>query len=425
MKPSSLSRLQRHLSSAVRASVIAASWAGALACSSPQRFESAMKDQPAAGDEGEDSEQPPEDETTLAGTVSPPSSTAAPLSETASEPTPLHSADAAAAPLPSGTASSLPDGTSDWLTEANVSSEASAPAASASAGPDDLTEPSVPSDTAPLGTSSGVQDSHDPTASSHDVSSAPPPVDECPEHDDQLLAGNCGCGHEPSPACDSLRSAISHRYSFVSHAMAVGYDPETIPDSVGSADGTIHDGEFDWDGSLRLDGQNSYVELPARLLSGNDETTVDLWVKWWGGEDNQRLLNFGQAPNTASGTPDNFLSISPSGSDGVLTVQYRTDGDERADKLRADTPLQTSDLQHITLVIRQQSLALFVNGRLEVDAETPHRLEDLKDDDNWLGRALYSSYPLYHGALFEFRVFERALTDDEVALVDDLGLALP
>jgi arabinan endo-1,5-alpha-L-arabinosidase len=150
-----------------------------------------------------------------------------------------------------------------------------------------------------------------------------------------------------------------------------------------------------------------------------------LWLKWWGGDDNQRLLNFGLAPNDSGDAPDNYLSISPSGSEGVLTVQYRTNGDGRGDKLETSNSLETSDRQHITVVIREQSLSLFVDGESKATTETTHRLSDLDDDDNWLGRALYSGYPLYNGALFEFRVFNRALTDDEVAKLDQLGLELP
>lgn len=264
-----------------------------------------------------------------------------------------------------------------------------------------------------------------PALETEDNETTTAPFDECPDHEAQLVAGNCGCGHEPDPRCDVLRQALSHRYSFVSHAPEEDYDGSKILDTVGGAHGSIHDADFDWDGSLLMDGQDGYVELPAGLLSAHDTVTVDLWVKWWGGDDNQRLLNFGLAPSDSDDAPDNYLSISPSGSNGVLTVQYRTNGDERGDRLETEGSLGTSDLQHVTVVIGDQSLTLFVDGASKATVETTHRLSDLDDDDNWLGRALYSGYPLYNGALFEFRVFGRALTDDEVEMLDQVGLDFP
>lgn len=250
----------------------------------------------------------------------------------------------------------------------------------------------------------------------------PDPADECPDHD-QRVAGPCGCGHEPDPKCKALSDALIHRYAIVSHAEEGEY-PASIPDSVGSANASVHDSRFDWDGSLLLDGSDSYLQFPSGLLSSRDEITLDLWVKWWGGGDNQRLLNFGLAPNSDD-APDNFLSISPSGGNGVLTVQYRTNPDERGDKLEAEYSLPTTDLHHLTLVIRAESFELYVNGESVGSVETLHHLHDLDDTDNWLGRALYSEYPLYNGALYEFRVFERALKHDEVAKMDEVGLDLP
>lgn len=318
----------------------------------------------------------------------------------------------------------------------NADEETSSGAATTGAAPSDATsetatsEPastsgetaSGGSDSAPTATSEPLPSDSSSTAASTSEPDEPGPPDECPDHKQQV-AGPCGCGHEPDPKCKALSDALIHRYAIVSHAEEGEY-PASIPDSVGSADASVHDSRFDWDGSLLLDGNESYLQFPTGLLSSRDEVTLDLWVKWWGGGDNQRLLNFGHAPNSDD-APDNFLSISPSGGNGVLTVQYRTNPDERGDKLEAEYSLPTSDLHHLTLVIRAESFEFYVNGESVGNVETLHHLHDLDDTDNWLGRALYSEYPLYNGALYEFRVFERALNDDEVTKMDEVGLDLP
>jgi hypothetical protein len=395
---------------------------GTTSCNVAQRFESAMTDQPASGEEHES-------ETDGAPTVSVPQTdetAATSRSETMVREDGEGEAGATEASTTGALATAVsvePTSERDGVSADTADAGATSPAPSSVTSDIEptlsgLTDDAPSSDIgAPAGTATAVETSAETTE--------PSPLDECPGHETQLVAGSCGCGHAPEPKCDALREATSHRYSFVSHAAQEGYDASTIPDSVGSADGSIHDAAFDWDGSLLMNGDGSYVSLPSGLLSSHVETTIDFWLKWWGGSDNQRLLNFGLAPNDSEDAPDNYLSISPSGSNGVLTVQYRTNGDERGDKLEASDPLVTSDLQHVTVVIRKQSLSLFVNGKSEATVDTVHRLSDLDDNDNWLGRALYSGYPLFEGAFFELRVFNRALGDDEVAKLDEVGLDLP
>lgn len=382
----------------------------ALSCSSPQRFASSngvSSDEESGSTDGT---------TTAAGsrTGSESGSVGDSKARDASgtDATPTDDSDDAASTQ--GEHTSHPANPTDDVTQSEVSQPLD------SSGRTSPTASSEQPDVAPTEAATSAPSSEGSTPST----SEPAPFDECPDHDDQLVAGSCGCGHKPEPKCEALRQALRHRYSFVSHASSPGFDGSVIPDSVGSADGTVHGGTYDWDGSLRLDGQTTYVQLPPGLLSSGKEATLDLWVKWWGGGDNQRVLNFGARPS-GSGAPDNYLSISPKGSEGVLTVQYRTDARSSGLRLESSGSLPTSDLEHVTVVIGERSLSLFVDGKRHGSVETKHKLTDLKDNDNFLGRALYSEYPRYHGALFEVRIFSRALADDEVKKLDQLGLALP
>ncbi len=247
------------------------------------------------------------------------------------------------------------------------------------------------------------------------------PIDECPNHEQQER-GSCGCGHDPHPLCESLIDALVHRYPFVFPSNQ--QPPHLVDDLVGSADAVAFESRLKDDGALLLEGDQAYIELPPRIVSPLTEATFELWLRWWGGDTNQRILNFGRAPD-GDDAPENFLSISPKGSNGVLSVQFRTDPDDRGDRLETDAPLSTDNLEHITLVVRPNEILLYLNGEVAQTATTPHRLDQLDDTENWLGRALYEEYPRYNGALYEFRIFGRALTVEEIRKTHEIGLAMP
>lgn len=278
-----------------------------------------------------------------------------------------------------------------------------------------------PGDTSTPRSEVGSGSSHGETSASASIEVDPPFEDECPGHD-QTERGWCGCGHIADPLCQALSEALAHRYSF-----ALPPDqpaPEVVHDSVGAAALELFQAEVDHDGSVILNGEGAFLSLPPGTLSKLTEATLDIWVRWWGGSDNQRILNFGAAPDDGD-APDNYLSISPRGSNDVLSVQYRTDPDERGERLDADFALPTDSIQHLTLVVSVDKLTLYANGELAESASTRHRLEDLDDDANWLGRALYADYPNLGAAFYEFRIYGRALSGEEVRTSHAVGLDLP
>lgn len=231
----------------------------------------------------------------------------------------------------------------------------------------------------------------------------------------------CRCAPAPQEHCESVKSALLHRFSFVFDG---GETPSKVDDSVGDAEATLVNASVDERGVLHLDGNDAYVQLPPKFVSRHEELTLDIWLEWFGGAANQRILNIGRAPRGLA-APDHYLAISPSGSRNVLSVQYRSNPLRSGDRLELETPLPTDSLQHLTLVLRPSELQLYLNGELAGAIDTVHRLTALDDAQVWLGRALYNDYPFYDGTLHEFRVFGRALSADEIRYGHGLGLDLP
>lgn len=276
--------------------------------------------------------------------------------------------------------------------------------------PDDAAAP--PSDAyAPGDHDAGPGDCE--SASCADASTMP--SDECPEHPAQVLRGPCGCGFEPDERCVQLEGLLAHRYSFDGNG-------RQVTDSVGGAHGQALGVELDGRGVLALDGEDAYAELPPGVASAYSAATFEAWVRWDGGEDNQRIFNFG-TPDGNNGVPLSYLSLSPaSGSDNLLTASYRV-GDASGQNLRGDDTLTTGVLQHIAVVVDspEGEWSLVLQGELERRENSSQELQQLQDQVNWLGRALYSGYPLFRGELEEFRIYAGALTEEQLEKSFELG----
>lgn len=247
-----------------------------------------------------------------------------------------------------------------------------------------------------------------------DTVDASVPGDECPDIAEQLLRGSCGCGFASDPICEELEAHIVHRYSFD------GTGKQVI-DSVGGADGEAIDVELDGSGELELDGNSQHVVLPAGIASESNNATFEAWVIWHGGDNSQRVFNFGTpVPNE---TPQQFISFTPaSGNDGSMAVSVRI-GNADSGTLRADWGLPTGSVQHLTTVFDGDAseVRLYIGTELVEILEHAFVLQDLADSVNYLGRALYDAYPTFDGSLLEFRVYDVALDLDQVSQSDALG----
>lgn len=239
--------------------------------------------------------------------------------------------------------------------------------------------------------------------------------DECPDHPEQQRRGPCGCGFEPDARCAVLESLLAHRYSFSGQG-------NQVHDSVGGAHGETFNVQLDGSGVLNLNGNGAYAQLPEGVASARNSATFEVWARWDGGDANQRIFNFG-TPDDGNGVPESFISLSPtSGADDRLTLSYRV-GSSGGQTLRAPTGLPAGSVQHVAVVVdsEQGQLSVYVQGERLVQESTSQQLESLQDRVNWLGRALYPSYPYFRGVLDEFRIYAGALSADEIDMSLELG----
>jgi hypothetical protein len=231
--------------------------------------------------------------------------------------------------------------------------------------------------------------------------------------------------------CSGAEAVLVHRYTFNGSAN----------DSVGTAHGTIVDPGNPTavfaNGLLDLSansGQGSnaisddaYVDLPNGIVSSaaaSGAVTFEFWASVATTRTWQRFGDFGASNNgentSASGDVSQYLMITPNSgrfANGLeITNHPATNLGEP--NVGATGPFPEGEVQHVAAVYDQNNFAmtLYHNGVL-IGTNEIHPDVDLKapiDNNNWLGRSQWND-PVFDGSYDEFRIYNHALTEAEVA----------
>jgi len=205
---------------------------------------------------------------------------------------------------------------------------------------------------------------------------------------------------------------IVHRWSFDADAS----------DSVGDADGVLKDGAKVNEGQVELDGETAFVELPiGTTIAGLKNATVEGWVTWkeyldpWA-----RIFDFGQGRNASMYvTPRNGFARPGSAADTPRFTITNT-GLQNEEQVNAPDKFPIDKETHVAVTIDgEQGVAkMYLDGKLVATQEglklTPSDLGNTPN--NWLGASQYQDAdPLFYGSISEFRIYDTALSDDDVS----------
>ena len=202
-----------------------------------------------------------------------------------------------------------------------------------------------------------------------------------------------------------------------------------VTDGVGTANGTVMNAQLSGSGSLALTGGTSdqYVDLPDRIFSTLTSATLEFWVTWNGGNNNQRILDFGS--NQQSGSAFYAVTtviISPnSAPDGTprLRTSYSSQASSSSIFVDAPSALGTGTQVQVVAVFDGQNhtLSMYLNGVLQGQASGLGDLSLIDDTNNWLGKSQYSGDPGFDGTYHEFRIYNAPLTADQVQAIYTAG----
>jgi hypothetical protein len=218
---------------------------------------------------------------------------------------------------------------------------------------------------------------------------------------------------------------LKHRYSFSEPAGST-----TVKDSVGTADGVIRGtgAAFDGRGQLSLPGGTSsaadaasiagYVDLPNGIISSLLNATFEAWVTWNASGAWQRIFDFG----TSDGGEDlsngygQYLFLSPQGNTNLRFAVRDQVIDAEPVQLTASAPLELGQEIYVAVTYNYTANAtkLYSNAVVVASGPAVVSLSSIKDVNNWLGRSQWGD-PMFQGNFNEFRIWEGALTDADVA----------
>jgi hypothetical protein len=222
----------------------------------------------------------------------------------------------------------------------------------------------------------------------------------------------------------AAQADLTHRYSF----------KDGTKDSVGKVDATLKGAAKIADGKLTLDNGDktsadadlAYVEFGTPILPKEGSVSIAMWFS--GKEMGQfsRLLDIGGKDDT-SGTAFIYLTAR-TGDDGSRAAISATDAGSKSnvDGVRLD-----DDKPHLAIAVidgTAKKLHLYVDGK-EVGTATDlgdNTLDKVKQDHAWIGKSAFDTDPGLSGTINELRIYNEALTADQVAAIAKAGAdALP
>ncbi|MBQ9363463.1 MAG: RICIN domain-containing protein [Bacteroidaceae bacterium] len=164
--------------------------------------------------------------------------------------------------------------------------------------------------------------------------------------------------------------------------------------------------------SLNLTSQNSYLELPYAATQ-LDAMTIAFWVRWSGGDNWQRVFDFGN-------DTEHYMFLTPSNGSEMRFVM-KNGGDEQI--LSTGSKLRSSMWKHVSVTIQPLSdgnveVKLYVDGA-ETASSSAFTIKpsDIAASLCYLGRSQFSADPLFKGYLDDFRIYNYPLTAEEIAKV--------
>ncbi|MBN1804143.1 MAG: LamG domain-containing protein [Sedimentisphaerales bacterium] len=167
-------------------------------------------------------------------------------------------------------------------------------------------------------------------------------------------------------------------------------------------------------GALKLDGTSDYVELPiGSVIESLTSSTFTIWVDFTNtGGAWQRIFDFG------TGTTVNMFLTPRIDTNGQIRFAI-TNGGSAAEELATAPSTLPAGWHHLAATIDAvtHSLKLYLDGLVVASNNavtlTPQALG--KTTNNWIGRSQYAADAYFSGSVDDFRIYNYALSQDDIA----------
>jgi autotransporter-associated beta strand protein len=231
---------------------------------------------------------------------------------------------------------------------------------------------------------------------------------------------------------------MTHRYSF---------NDDTANDSVGAANGVfvnptgsgiISGGQvfFGNTGTSNDVTLNNYVDLPNNIAN-TPNFTIEGWASWGGGNDWQRIFDFGtntkgeelpgDGVTTYDGTSYYMVTPRTANDPGNGRLQnYNGEINQNGSAFvnardSAGQPFKfgENDGEHafaLSYDKAAQTLSLYYDGSLAAQTKNVNKdITAINQLNMWLGRSNWQGDPFFNGSINEFRIYDNALSSTQLA----------
>lgn len=170
-------------------------------------------------------------------------------------------------------------------------------------------------------------------------------------------------------------------------------------------------------GALSFDGAHDYIALPDGLFHANKTFTVSLWFNTRA--SGMVILGYQNGEPLAPLT-QNFVPILFIDTGGKLHGKF---WDERADPIAAPKAVNDGAWHHAALAMKEASQSLYLDGVCIGTLEGPHKPLNMIKNQLGLGfcktwHVSDKDWSFYSGLLDDFRVFNRALSEQEIQAIN-------
>jgi len=179
-----------------------------------------------------------------------------------------------------------------------------------------------------------------------------------------------------------------------------------------------------YDGNaMQFDGSDDYVNLPiGTTIASSDSTTIATWANVSSTAAWQRIFDFGFDPPPGPNAPTIYMYLTPVNGSGVPEFGITTTGSGGTLVVAAPSALP-SGWHHLAVTIdgTTNAMELYLDGAAVATSATQTLPSDLgMTPDNYLGKskrwenASGVPDPHFTGSLDDFRIYNYALTQDEI-----------
>jgi hypothetical protein len=231
-----------------------------------------------------------------------------------------------------------------------------------------------------------------------------------PNQSRRLGAGGCSLLVLVVPLLVSAQT-LTHRYSFFNEPNG----STNATDLIASANGTVQGGAVITGGQLVLNGvSGTYLNLPGGLITGDSAVTVETWADFGNLPVNCYLFSFGNTDGSGAG--EDYLFCAPQAA--RITISGVDPGYNAEQNAMCNGWSGRTNF-HVVAVYNPpaHTLAVYTNGVLAgINTAETVPLASVNDVHSYVGRSLYTADPYAPLYVDEFRIYNGALSAQQVAL---------